>query len=220
MITLLLSSLPALADPFFAWGDHTAAGTVAANPYVFVWPDGSVGVRAYSALGLTDRWDVLVGAGSYGLGDAFGEVGFLDVIPRWALSDSGETVLALRVGYEGAFGIGPELHMVQRPNDRWSAWTNLALSFAPTDPSYSYWGIVLGVDLALTDTWFVAVESDNYLSVFAPRDEHELDVIPAVGAWVTDSTGVSVGVMLPVGREEAPGVGAWLWTERARPERR
>ncbi len=219
MLALLLLAHTALADPFFAWGDHTAAGTVAANPYLLAWPDGTFGARGYGAVGLTDRWDVVAGVGSYGLGEPWSETGFFDLMPRWAVSDSGETVIAMRLGFEGVLGFGPELHTVQRPNDRWAAWLNLSASFAPTDMSYAYVGLVLGVDFAVNDTWFVALESDNFLAMLAPRHEHELDITPSFGAWFTESTGASLGLIVPIGRDEPVAAGAWLWTERPRREK-
>lgn len=104
-------STPAAASPLDPWGAHVGKGVVAVTPFLYVDQTPGLYPLLYAQYGVTDRFEVLAGAGFTVLpAPSFDSI---ELMPRYFLADS--TAVALHTSYvpgDDGLTLAPELHGV------------------------------------------------------------------------------------------------------------
>jgi hypothetical protein len=212
---LLCSALPAAASPITPWGPTVGKGVVALTPFLFVDQTPAAYPLLYAQYGVSDSFELLVGAGAtVGGGFSFDSV---ELMPRYFFSESSGVALHVNWAPGGTdMQVGPEYHGYYS-TDAMDLTVNVG------------WAPTLGSSGFATGTVFAYIAPEKYLteatSVFleidpsydlndyggAEVDRLYVEVVPGVSTSINETHYLAVGVGVPVTGFDVSAIylGAW-----------
>jgi hypothetical protein len=208
-------SAPAMAGPLDPWGAHVGKGVFALTPFIFADQTPGVYPLLYGQYGVTDQFEMLVGAGVTVVpGFSFDSV---EVMPRYFFTDTtgvalhatwvpGDTGVTVAPEWHGIYPIGP---LTLTVNAGWG-------------PYFGASGFAAGSAYALVaPEWFFTDASSLFVEVNpsvdlndyggADVDRFSMELVPGVSTSVAETHYFAVGIGIPVTGFDVRSIylGAW-----------
>jgi hypothetical protein len=216
--SLLLLSLPAAASPLNPWGATVGEGVVGITPFLYVDQTPAAYPLLYAQYGVSDSFELLVGAGATIAGpDVGSSFDSVELMPRFFFSETSAAVLhATWAPGAQDVEVGPEYHGAYSMD---ALDLTVNLGWAPSVGASGF-GLgtlhaILAPERYLTDSTslFLEINPSWDLNDYggAEVDRLYVEVVPGVSTSFADTHYVALGVAVPVTGFDATAIYAGAW---------